>query len=94
MLQRIRFHTDEHVARVVVRGLRRRGADVLTASESRLLGARDEEHLRRARAEGRVLFTQDEEFLRLHATGAERAGIAYAPQGASIGESLPRQHNS
>lgn len=40
----------------------------------------------RARAEGRVLFTQDEDFLRLHAAGVEHAGIAYAPQGASVGE--------
>ena len=33
-----------------------------------------------------MLFTQDEDFLRLHAAGAEHAGIAYAPQGASVGE--------
>jgi hypothetical protein len=59
---------------------------VLTSPESGLLGARDEEHLQRARAEQRVLFTQDEDFLRLHAAGAEHAGIAYASQGASIGE--------
>jgi hypothetical protein len=33
-----------------------------------------------------VLFTQDEDFLRLHAVGVEHGGIAYAPQGSSVGE--------
>jgi predicted nuclease of predicted toxin-antitoxin system len=82
----IRFYTDEHVARAVVRGLRQRGVDVITVPEADLLGASDEEHLGRARAEGRVVFTQDEDFLRLHAAGAEHAGIAYARHGLSVGE--------
>lgn len=33
-----------------------------------------------------MLFTQDEDFLRLHAVGVEHGGIAYAPQGSSVGE--------
>ncbi len=41
----IRFYTDEHVARAVVRSLRQRGVDVLTVPEADLLGASDEEHL-------------------------------------------------
>lgn len=86
MGDRIRLYTDEHVARAVVHGLRHRGVDVLTVQEAGLLDASDEEHLTRARAEGRVLFTQDEDFLRLHAAGVEHAGIAYASQRASIGE--------
>ena len=49
-----------------------------------MLGASDEEHLQRALAEGRVIFTQDDDFLRLHASGLEHAGIAYIPQNASI----------
>lgn len=86
MGQSIKFYTDEHVARVVVRGLRQRGADVLTVPEAGLLGAADEEHMERARVEGRVFFTQDDDFLRLHAAGVEHAGIAYAAQGTPIGE--------
>jgi hypothetical protein len=86
MGQPIKFYTDEHVGRAVVRGLQQRGADVLTVPEAGLLGASDEEHLERARAEGRVLFTQDEDFLRLHAAGVAHGGIAYAPQGTSIGD--------
>ncbi len=43
----VKFYTDEHVARAVVRGLRQRGADVLTVPEAGLLGASDEEHMER-----------------------------------------------
>ena len=82
----IKFYLDEHVAKAVAHGLRQRGADVLTVPEAGLLGASDEEHLARAQAEGRVLFTQDDDFLRLHAIGVEHAGIAYAPQGTAIGD--------
>jgi hypothetical protein len=68
-----------------VRGVRQRGADVLTAKEAGLLSASDQQHLERARAEVRTLFTQDENFLALHGLGVTHAGIAYAPQGTSIG---------
>jgi uncharacterized protein with PIN domain len=86
MSRKIKFYTDEHVARAVVRGLRQRGADVLTVPEAGLLGASDEEHLARARSEGRVIFTQDDDFLRLHAAGFEHAGIVYAAQQTPIGD--------
>ncbi len=86
MGQKVRFYTDEHVASAVVHGLRQRGVDVLTVPDARLLSATDDEHLVRARTEGRVLFTQDPDFLRLHAAGAAHAGIVYASQGMSIGD--------
>ncbi len=86
MGQKIRFYADEHVAKAVVRGLRQRGVDVLTVSEAGTLSVSDEEHVQRARAEGRVIFTQDDDFLRLHAAGADHAGIVYAPQQTSIGD--------
>ena len=86
MGERVRFYTDEHVARAVVDGLRQRGVDVLTVPEAGLLGVSDEQHLEQARVESRVLFTQDDDFLRLHSTGVAHDGIAYAPQGTSVGE--------
>lgn len=86
MDQKVRFYTDEHVANAVVHGLRQRGVDVLTVLDAKLQSATDEEHLARARTEGRVFFTHDPDFLRLDAAGVTHAGIVYAPQGTSIGD--------
>jgi hypothetical protein len=86
MASEIRFYADEHVARAVVNGLRQRGVDVLTVVEASTLGFSDRDHLAGAVAEGSVIFTQDDDFLRLHAEGVEHAGIAYAPQGTPIGD--------
>ena len=49
MRQPIKFYVDEHVATAVVKGLRQRGADVLTVLEAGLRSASDEEHLARLR---------------------------------------------
>jgi len=86
MGQAVRLYADEQVARAVVRGLRQRGVDVLTAAEASLLGASDEKHLALARTQGRVIFTQDDDFLRLHAAGLKHAGIVYASQGTRVGD--------
>lgn len=84
----IRFYTDEHVARAVIQGLRQRGIDVLTVPEAGMMGATDEEHLALAHREGRVIFSQDDDFLRLAAAGAPHAGIVYARQHTSVREIL------
>ncbi|HLI27413.1 MAG TPA: DUF5615 family PIN-like protein [Chloroflexota bacterium] len=76
---------DEHVPRAVTEGLRRRGVDVLTAQEAGLLHLMDAQHLTFARNAGRVIVTQDADFLRLHAAGHAHAGIVYAPQQTPIG---------
>lgn len=86
MGQALKFYTDEHVAKAVVSGLRQRGVDVVTLIDRGLLGADDERHLELAVAEKRVVFTQDADFLRLHASGNEHCGIVYAPQGTPIGD--------
>lgn len=88
MADRIRLYTDEHVPRAVVKGLRERGIDALMVSEAGMLGATDEEHLAFAYREGRVVFTQDEDFLRLHASGAEHFGIVYTRQQTAIGDMI------
>lgn len=88
MARKVSFYTDEHVSRAVIQGLRHRGIDVLTIPETGMLGASDEEHLSRAVLEARVIFTQDQDFLRLAAAGTAHAGIVYAPQHTSVREIL------
>ena len=85
-MSKVRYYTEEHVAKAVIRGLRQRGVDVLTAPEANKLSADDEEHLVFALAEGRVVFTQDDDFLRLASSGKTHAGIVYASQHTPIGE--------
>jgi Fe-S cluster assembly scaffold protein SufB len=86
MAEPVRFYLDEHVDHAVARGLAERGVDVLTASAARMLEASDVSQLEFATSQKRVVFSQDADFLRLHATGLEHAGIIYAPQQTSIGK--------
>ena len=84
MAGQIRFYTDENVSRAVIDGLRRLGTDVLSTPEAGMLGKSDEEHLALASDHGRVLVTQDRDFLRLNRRGFPHTGIAYADEGTSI----------
>ena len=88
---RLRFHFDEHIPTALADALRHRGIDVTTTSDAGLLGAKDRDHLAFVTNEGRVLVTQDADFLRLHASGEGHAGIAFCqPQLRGIGEMLRR----
>ena len=84
-MSEIRYYADEHVAKAVVTGLRLRGVDALAVPETGLLGSDDDVHLAFALAQQRVIFTQDDDFLRLAAQGRSHAGIVYAPQQTSVG---------
>lgn len=86
MSERVKFYLDEHVHPAVAAGLRRRGVDVLTTQEAEMRSATDVEHLALAARSGRVLFTQDDDFLRLHAGGEAHAGIVYVRQQTPIGQ--------
>jgi hypothetical protein len=87
MARTIRFHLDENCAGAIAGGLKRRGVDVTTTPEAGLLSATDEQQLAYALPRGRVLFTQDSDFLRLDAAGVRHSGIAYCEKDTrSIGE--------
>lgn len=77
MSERIKFHLDENVSNAVAEGLRRRGVDVTTTPEENLIGASDTEQLAFAISRNRVLFTQDDDFLKLHQARTAHPGIAY-----------------
>jgi predicted nuclease of predicted toxin-antitoxin system len=77
MPRTIKSHLDDNAPRAVAEGLRRRGIDVTTTPEVGLLGASDEEQAAWCLAEGRVIFTQDHDFLAIHAASVPHAGIAF-----------------
>ena len=83
----IQYHLDQHVSGAIAHGLRLREIEVTTTFEAGLQDASDLEHIVYARTGGRVIFTQDDDFLRHHQAGIQHAGIVYSRQGArKIGE--------
>jgi predicted nuclease of predicted toxin-antitoxin system len=86
MPRTIRFHLDEHVPHAVAHGLRRLGIDVTTSTDAQLLGSSDADQIAYGLSQLRVIFTEDDDFLSLAASGAPHAGLAYCHQGTrSIG---------
>lgn len=85
-MDRIKLYTDEHVSKAVLKGLRFRGIDVESCQEAGLRTASDQEHFLYAHTQQRVIFTKDDDFLKLHAAGEEHAGIIYTSQQTPIGD--------
>jgi predicted nuclease of predicted toxin-antitoxin system len=71
------YYMDEHVDDDIIRGLRRRKVDVLTVQEDGRRQTDDAIILDRALTLGRVVFTQDDDFLR-EAHVRQNAGQAFA----------------
>lgn len=75
---------DQHVDRAITRGFARRGVDVLRVQDDGHDRADDEVILDRAAALGRVVFTQDQDFLAIaqarQLNGTPFAGVVYAEQ--------------
>ena len=84
----LRYLFDEHVHGAIAPQLRLRGIDVLTAHEGAIAGREvtDVELLRAASQQGRVLVTQDRDFIRLATTQTPHAGIILVQRSLSIGE--------
>jgi predicted nuclease of predicted toxin-antitoxin system len=72
---RIRFHLDEHMDPDIAAALRRHGIDVTTTKEAGLRTAGDNTQLQFAKAHGRVIVTDDADFLRFVASGVDHPGI-------------------
>lgn len=87
------YYMDQHVSAAVTQGLRRRGIDVLTAYEDAASRLEDSDLLTRASALKRVLYTQDQDFLRIVAEWQKEqrhfTGVIYAHQLAiSVGQTI------
>ncbi len=80
----VALYFDQHVPKAIAVGVRERGVDVLTADEDGKADWEDVLLLQRATELGRVIFTQDSDFLVLAAvwqTGRrDFAGLVYAHQ--------------
>ncbi|MEP7338293.1 MAG: DUF5615 family PIN-like protein [Acidobacteriota bacterium] len=70
------LYLDVHVRAAISDGLRLRGVDVLTAQEDGSAEMEDPDLLDRAGELGRVIFTQDQDFLR-EAHRRQTAGEAF-----------------
>ena len=96
LVSAIRFYFDEDSQnRALLKALRSRGMDVISAGEAELLGQTDEAQLSWANEQGLVLFTHNVgDFCRLHGQflheGKTHTGIVVAEQGPSVGERLRR----
>jgi predicted nuclease of predicted toxin-antitoxin system len=86
MADRIRFHLDEHVDPAIATALRRAGIDVTSTIEAGLRTKDDEAHLNFARAEGRVIVTRDQDFLRFASSDTSHSGIVFYIANQSISE--------
>lgn len=93
----LRLYIDEDAMdRDLVRALRARGVDVLTAIEAGLIEQPDETHLEYATAQGRILYGFNvSDYYRLHTEflrqGRTHAGIVLARQQQySVGEQMRR----
>ncbi len=77
----LKFYTDTHIAKAVAAQLRARGVDVVRCEEVGMSEASDLEHLEYATREGRVMITNDQDFLILdqnwQAQGKRHCGIMH-----------------
>ena len=85
---KIKFYTDEHISKAVVKGLVARGIDAVSCVEIGMRAASDTAHLEFAKKEGRVIVTYDNDFLKLHTLGHKHSGIAFSKRPLSIGEMI------
>ena len=83
----MRFHLDEHVNHAIARGLKRREIDVTTSTDAGLISASDSQQIAYGLREGRVIFTQDDDFLVIASQTDDHAGVVFVKSGSpSIGE--------
>lgn len=85
------FLADESCDFAVVRALRAAGYDVLAVAE-RAPGARDEDVIRLATSERRILLTEDKDFGQLvFAAGKETCGVIFIRYPAGLRSELPQR---
>ena len=80
---------DEHIDYDIIAGLMRRGIDAVSAQQMGLDATDDALILAEARRLGRIVYTGDDDYLRLDGSGILHLGILYhRPLKYSIGEAI------
>jgi predicted nuclease of predicted toxin-antitoxin system len=84
----LRYYFDEHVKSAIPEQFQRRGVDVLTAQAAGRAGKEipDEDQLDYATSLGRVLVTEDRDFINLALWHLPHAGVVLLQRVVSIGE--------
>ena len=77
---RVRFYLDENVPIAIAEQLSRRGVDAVTVRDLGLLGQSDTDHLALANSTGRVLCTNDSDYLDMARAGLPHCGIVFGQQ--------------
>lgn len=87
MADHLRYFFDEHMRIAIAEQLRERGIDVLTTVEAGRANHRisDIDQLRFATQQGRVLVTEDSDYVAHSITQRPHAGIVYFPIKLGIG---------
>lgn len=92
----LKIYTNESVPVAIAAGLKRRGIDAISARDSGNLGLSDEEQLEYAHNQRAVIFTHDDDFLRLarlwaRHRGRPHSGVIYVHQEKfTVGERIRR----
>ncbi|MBE2201191.1 MAG: DUF5615 family PIN-like protein [Anaerolinea sp.] len=80
----LKIYTNESVSVAIVAGLKRRGIDAFSARDSGNLGLSDQEQLTYAHDQNAVIFSHDDDFLRLAhlwaKQGRPHSGVIYVHQ--------------
>lgn len=85
----LNFYADENVPIAVSKGLKRRGINILTVQEVKLLSKNDWEQLKYASQQQRVIITHDSDFLTLiRKEKIEHQGILFFTRQVGIGEAV------
>jgi predicted nuclease of predicted toxin-antitoxin system len=76
----IRYYFDQHIWASLTQALRGHGIDVLTAQDAGRCAQPDPDQLAFATANQRVMVTFDPDYLALHQSGVNHAGIAWCQE--------------
>ena len=68
---------DEHASYDIMDGISLRGIDAISVQQAGIRSAIDESILDLAIRLGRVIYTHDDDFLRIDATGVSHAGVIF-----------------